>query len=142
SLHPFYRRRLARAFAVRRVCGGQGDVAEPYRDDEVTWLDTYARCVPGAPAVTFAATANITGQDRTPPGRAAAPFMLAHAYIGGPVTGWVHTRFLRELLPTAMQADLTTEAAMAISGAAFASAMGSQTRFYEVFLTIANARLG
>ena len=31
---------------------------------------------------------------------------------------------------------------MAISGAAFASAMGSQTRFYEVFLAIANARLG
>ena len=41
------------------------------------------------PAVTFAATANITGQDRTPPGRPGVPFMLAHDYIGGPATGWV-----------------------------------------------------
>jgi hypothetical protein len=98
--------------------------------------------VSGFPAATFAATANITGQDRTPPGRAAVPFMLAHDYIGGPTTGWVHTGFLRNLLPRALQADLTTEAAMAISGAAFASAMGSQTRFYELFLAIANARLG
>jgi len=142
SLHPFYRRRLAWAFAVRRVRRDHADVAVPYRDDEGTWLDTYARPVSGFPAETFAATANITGQDRTPPGRAAVPFMLAHDYIGGPATGWVHTGFLRELLPGALRADLTTEAAMAISGAAFASAMGSQTRFYEVFLAIANARLG
>jgi hypothetical protein len=142
SLHPFYRRRLARAFAVRRVRRDHADVAVPYSDDEGTWLDTYAEPVSGFPAATFAATANITGQDRTPPGRAAVPFMLAHDYIGGPATGWVHTGFLRELLPRALQADLTTEAAVAISGAAFASAMGSQTRFYEVFLAIANARLG
>ena len=142
SLHPFYRRRLARAFAVRRVSRDHADVAVPYRDDEGTWLDTYAKPVSGFPAATFAATANITGQDRTPPGRAAVPFMLAHDYIGGPATGWVHTEFLRKLLPRALQVDLTTEAAMAISGAAFASAMGSQTRFYEVFLAIANARLG
>jgi hypothetical protein len=142
SLHPFYRRRLARAFAVRRVSHDHADVAERYRDDEGTWLDTYARPVCGFPAATFAATANITGQDRTPPGRAAVPFMLAHDYIGGPATGWVHTEYLRKLLPRALETDLTTEAAMAISGAAFASAMGSQTRFYEVFLAIANARLG
>jgi hypothetical protein len=142
SLHPFYRRRLARAFAVRRVSRDDADVAVPYSDDEGTWLDTYARPVSGFPAATFAATANITGQDRTPPGRAAVPFMLAHDYIGGPATGWVHTGFLRKLLPRALQADLTTEAAVAISGAAFASAMGGQTRFYEVFLAIVNARLG
>ena len=142
SLHPFYRRRLARAFAVRRVSSGHGDVAVRYRDEEATWLNTYAGPVSGFPAVTFAATANITGQDRTPPGRAAVPFMLAHDYIGGPATGWVSTEFLRTVLPKALREDLTTEAAMAISGAAFASAMGSQTRFYEVFLTIANARLG
>lgn len=142
SLHPFYRRQLARAFAVRRVRSGHSDVAVPYLDEEMTWLDTYARPEEGFPAVTFAATANITGQDRTPPGRAAVPFMLAHDYTGGPATGWVPTGFLRRLLPRALREDLSTEAAMAISGAAFASAMGSQTRFYEVFLTIANARLG
>jgi hypothetical protein len=142
SLHPFYRRQLARAFAVRRVGRDGVDVAEPYPDDEMTLLSTYAKPQDGFPAVAFAATANITGQDRDPPGRPAVPFMLAHDYIGGPATGWVRTDFLQELAGRRVQADLTVEAAMAISGAAFASAMGSQTRFYEVFLAIANARLG
>lgn len=41
-----------------------------------------------------------------------------------------------------MRADLTVQAAMAISGAAFASAMGGATSFYEVFLALTNARLG
>ena len=143
SLHPFYRRRLARAFAVRRVERDGVHVAEPYPDEELTLLSTYGEPpVAGFPAVAFAATANITGQDRDPPGRPAVPFMLAHDYIGGPATGWVRTDFLQDLGGKRLQADLTVEAAMAISGAAFASAMGSQTRFYEVFLAIANARLG
>jgi hypothetical protein len=142
SLHPFYRRRLARAFAVRRVEQGAVDVAQPYPDEERTLLSEYAWPVAGFPTVTFAATANITGQDRDPPGRQAVPFMLAHDYIGGPATGWVRTDFLQELAGERIKADLTVEAAVAISGAAFASAMGSQTRFYEVFLAIANARLG
>jgi hypothetical protein len=143
SLHPFYRRQLARAFAVRRVERDEVLVAEPYPDDEMTLLSRYGRRPPeGFPAVTFMATANITGQDRDPPGRPAVPFTLAHDYIGGPATGWVRMDFLEELVGKRLQADLTVEAAMAISGAAFASAMGSQTRFYEVFLAIANARLG
>jgi hypothetical protein len=54
----------------------------------------------------------------------------------------VRTDFLERLVGQCIQDDLTVEAAMAISGAAFASAMGSQTRFYEAFLAIANARLG
>jgi len=142
SLHPFYRLRLARAFAVRRVRRGDADIAVPYGEDEMTWLSKYGKRVPGFPAVTFAATANITQQDRTPPGRRAVPFMLAHDYIGGPATGWVRTDFLTAIAGKYVRNDLTVEAAMAISGAAFASAMGSQTRFYEVFLAIANARLG
>jgi hypothetical protein len=139
SMHPYYRRQLARAFAVRR---GRAGVAVPYGDEEMSWLSQYARPVTGFPAVTFAATANITGQDRTPPGRPAVPFMLAHDYIGGPATGWVRTDFIQTLTKTPLRDDLTVEAAMAISGAAFASAMGSQSRFYEVFLALTNARLG
>ena len=142
SLHPFYRLQLARAFAVRRVRRCNADVAEPYPADEMTWLCEYGKREPGFPAVTFAATANITKQDRTPPGRRAVPFMLAHDYVGGPATGWVRTDFLTAIARRYVRNDLTVQAAMAISGAAFASAMGSQTRFYEVFLAIANARLG
>jgi hypothetical protein len=142
SLHPFYRRRLASAFAVRRAERDGADVAEPYRYDEMTPLSTYGLPREGFPAVTFAATANITGQDRTPPGRSAAPFMLAHDYLGGPVTGWVRTDLLQGIAGRHLSRDLTVEAAVAISGAAFASAMGSASRFYEVFLAISNARLG
>ena len=42
SLHPFYRRRLARAFAVRRVEQDHVHVAEPYPDEERTLLTKYA----------------------------------------------------------------------------------------------------
>jgi hypothetical protein len=142
SMHPFYRRRLARAFAVRRVRLGGSYAAEPYSDEEVTWLSEYAQPRPPFPAVTFAATANIYDRDRTPSGRPAVPFALAHDFVGGPATGWVHTGFLERVAGKPIGQDLTVEAAMAISGAAFASAMGSQTRFYQVFLAIANARLG
>ena len=36
SLHPFYRRRLASAFAVRRVARCSGAIAEPYPYGEMT----------------------------------------------------------------------------------------------------------
>ena len=99
SLHPFYRRRLARAFAVRRVKPRPRRYrrALPRRRGHLAGHLRQTRA--GFPAATFAATANITGQDRTPPGRAAVPFMLAHDYIGGPATGWVHTEFLRNSCP-------------------------------------------
>jgi hypothetical protein len=142
SLHPFYRRRLASAFAVRRVTSHDADVAEPYGEREMTWLWDYAGKPGHFPAVTFNATANITRQDRTPPGRPAVLYTLAQDYIGGPQAGWVSTKALEKLAGPRLRADLTVEAAMAISGAAFASAMGSQTRFYEVFLALSNARLG
>jgi hypothetical protein len=89
SMHPFYRRRLARAFAVRRVGQDDGtDVAEPYAYEEVTWLSRYARPRHGFPGVTFAATANIDDRDRTPSGRPAVPFTFAHDYIGArPLAG-------------------------------------------------------
>jgi hypothetical protein len=141
SLHPFYRLRLARAFAVRRAPGAAG-IAEPYDDLEMTWLSDYACRQEGFPEVTFMATANITGEGLTPPGRPAIPFALRHDYIGSPQAGWVRTDFLQELTWPCIVKDLTVEAAMAISGASFASAMGSRTRFYELFLALSNARLG
>ena len=142
SLHPFYRLRLARAFAVRRMTGVGAAVAEPYDDLEMTWLSDYACRQQGFPEVTFMATANITGEGRTPPGRPAVPFTLKHDYIGSSQAGWVRTDFLEKLARPFIHRDLTVEAAMAISGASFASAMGSRTRFYELFLALSNARLG
>ena len=50
--------------------------------------------------------------------------------------------FARGLVSNVIGKDLTVEAAIAISGAAIASAMGAQTRDYEVFLALSNMRLG
>jgi hypothetical protein len=138
SLQDFYRRRLVSAFAV------------PGDQPEKTLLSTHAARPAYAgpprscwfPEVKFAATANVTSQDLTPPGRRALPYMLASDYVGGPQVGWVTTGYLEKLAATPISRDLDVTAARAISGAAFAAAMGAQTRFYEVFLALANVRLG
>jgi hypothetical protein len=152
SLHPFYRRRLASAFAVRRSGvnsekGWQPDpdgvaVAVPYSYDETTELSRYGEQRDGWPKVTFAASANLSGQSRTPPGRRTVSYALNADYVGGPQVGWVRTDFLQRLVSRSINKDLTVEAAIAISGAAIASAMGAQTRDYEVFLSLTNVRLG
>jgi hypothetical protein len=143
SLHPFYRRRLASAFAVRRERSAGIAVAKPYDyADEGTPLSTYASRRLEFPKVTFAASANLTGQDRTPPGRRSVSFALGAEYVGGPQVGWVRTDYLERLVGSTIAHDLTVQSSMAISGAAFASAMGAQTRFYELFLCLVNLRLG
>jgi hypothetical protein len=176
SLHPFYRRRLASAFSVRRVRRSNRVVARPYDfDEESTPLYEYARrlsspelattegretAAPIAakakakkdsknveeprkwPQVIFACAANVSGSDRTPPGRRAVSFTLSHDYIGGPDVGYVPTREVTESLSGPLAADLTVQAAVAISGAAFASAMGRQARAFQTLLALSNARLG
>ncbi len=144
SLHPFYRRRLATAFAVRRVRLDDGQLAaEPYDfDTEPTSLSTHATPVEGLPQVVFAAAANLSGADRTPPGRRATSFTFSHDWIGGPEVGYVATRPLEQHLTGAVSSDLSVQSAVAISGAAFASAMGRQARAVQTLLAISNARLG
>ena len=144
SLHPFYRRRLASAFAVRRGERRGEPVAIPYDyDREGTLLRPYASEVEPFPKLIFCTAANLTGQEVTPPGRRTVSYTLADDFVGGPQVGWVDTAQLQKLVEgTPIERDLTLQAAVAISGAAFASAMGSQTRFFEVFLSLSNARLG
>ncbi|MFJ3881637.1 patatin-like phospholipase family protein [Streptomyces sp. NPDC090077] len=144
SLHPFYRQRLASAFAVRRTVLKDGSVgALPYDyNREPTPLHAYAERVPGFPKVIFAASAAVSLRNRTAPGRPAVPFTFASDYCGGPDTGWVRTDTLRETSPALIRRDLTVQSAVAVSGAAFASAMGSQTMFMERLLALSNVRLG
>ncbi|HKE66922.1 MAG TPA: patatin-like phospholipase family protein [Micromonosporaceae bacterium] len=156
SLHPFYRRRLAAAFAVRRL----GDETEVYPEDEWTYLDTHCDYTKGQdfPQVILMASANVSGQDLTPPGRHALPFSLSGDWVGSPLLGWIKTSTLlrgptettrrgkprrrRPITSGVLGADLTTEAAMAVSGAAFASAMGAAHSPYSLLFTLTNARLG
>ncbi|MEU8853031.1 hypothetical protein AB0C70_44030 [Streptomyces sp. NPDC048564] len=144
SLHPFYRQRLASAFAVRRAVLKDGSVgALPYDyNAEPTLLSTHARKVDGFPQVIFAASAAVSLRNRTAPGRPAVPFTFASDYVGGPDTGWVRTSTLQETTRPLVRRDLTVQSAMAVSGAAFASAMGTQTLYFERLLALSNARLG
>lgn len=143
SLHPFYRARLVSAFAVRRRTFPDGEqIAVPYRFDEATPLSWYARRHAGFPQVVFAAAANLSGDDRTPPGRHAVSFTLSHDYVGGPDIGYARTDVLCRRTRPVIRKDLTVESAVAVSGAAFASAMGRQSRAFQTLFALSNARLG
>jgi hypothetical protein len=143
SLHPFYRSRLASAFAVRARQG----VAVPYLPSEPTTLSTHG-CVDDddwgspAPRFVFAAAANLVDDDRTAPGLRAVSYVMSSDHIGGPDVGWVPTSVAIEACPQQLKRDLTVQAAVAISGAAFASAMGRASSWYGSLLAISGARLG
>jgi hypothetical protein len=136
SLHPFYRRCLARTFAVRRIKGK----AVRYDDDEPTWLHLYG--LTKGPKFVFACSATISGPDKPAPGLNAVSFVMSADYIGGPELGWFRTDKLFEAASPRIRRDLTVEAAVAVSGAAFASAMGRQNKGIEKLLAISGARLG
>jgi hypothetical protein len=142
SLHPFYRRRLARTFAVRRSPDtGQPNKAERYPDNEPTWLHLYGWATHG-PKFVFACSATITGPDKPAPGLNAVSYVMSADYVGGPELGWFDTKELFSASPPRIQRDLTVEAAVAVSGAAFASAMGRQDKGIEKLLAVSGARLG
>jgi Patatin-like phospholipase len=143
GLHPFYRRRLASAFAVRRAHmpdGGTGALA--YRSEEPTTLSGYGRRVDGFPQVIFVGAAALSGQSRTPPGRRATAFTMSGDYVGGPDVGGVRTSTLEATCRPALRRDVTVQAAMAVSGAAFASAMGRHAAAVQRLLALSNVRLG
>lgn len=144
SLHPFYRRRLASAFAVRRVRLEDGAVAAlPYNFvGERTALSRYGRRFARFPQVIFAGAAALSGNERTPPGRGAVSYTFSYDYVGGPDVGWVKTAPLEGSLKPNLRSDLTVQAAQAISGAAFASTMGRHAGAYQTLLALSNARLG
>jgi hypothetical protein len=142
SLHPFYRRCLARTFAVRRVPEkGAPNKAVRYRNSEPTWLHKYGRA-PNGPKFVFACSATITGPDKPAPGLNAVSFVMGADYVGGPELGWFDTEKLLEVAAPRICRDLTVQAAVAVSGAAFASAMGRQDKGIEKLLAVSGARLG
>ncbi|SCL34901.1 Patatin-like phospholipase [Micromonospora rhizosphaerae] len=145
SLHPFYKRRLATAFAVRRVRRNGETGSEQYRPEEVTSLSS--TCRPWTeddpfPQVIFLTAANVSGQRVTPPGRKVLPYTLSGDWIGSPRLGWIDAEALENAVRHPLRLDLTTQAAMAISGAAFASAMGAAATPFSLLFALTNARLG
>ena len=148
SLHPFYRWRLANTFAVRRkVKKVAGDApprvpyAEIYPATEPTWLHTHG-AVKDGPKFVFCAAAAISGEGKPAPGLNALSFALSADYIGGPELGWLKTDKVWAAAPPRLKRDLTVQAAVAVSGAAFASTMGRQNKGFQTLLAISGARLG
>jgi hypothetical protein len=146
SLHPFYRARLASAFAVRRVRRGRDGrvVAQPYPPTERTSLSRYAAMAEGTafPHVIFAASATL-GQERTPPGGDRVAYTFCADWVGGTEVGYVATAKLEELVPPRLKRDLTVQSAMALSGAAIAASVGGQgSAWYEPLFVVSGARLG
>jgi predicted acylesterase/phospholipase RssA len=157
SLHPFYRRRLQSAFALKRVArtatdppisGNEAGIAAE-RDCRVPVLlsslepATGADAAPAWPTLLVCAAANISDDAATPPGRAVTSFTFSAGAMGGPLIGAVPTAALEAACDDRRKLDFTLPAAVAMSGAALAPSMGKTTRRPLTFLlALANVRLG
>jgi Patatin-like phospholipase len=154
SLHPFYRRRLCTAFALKRVAGrglppiaseDAGIAVERLYHRPATLSQTAVVQEDGAdrwPTLLVCASANISDSSATPPGRAVTSFTFSATAVGGPLVGAVKTDEL-ERRAKAKRNSLTLPAAVAMSGAALSPSMGKETRWPLRFLmALANIRLG
>jgi hypothetical protein len=83
-------------------------------------------------------TSNLAISDR----RRVWSFTFADDYVGGPDVGWMRTIDLEAALGRENAGDGTLLAAMAISGAAVASSMGSLSNGSNAAIAVADARLG
>jgi hypothetical protein len=132
SLHPYYKRRLGSAFALKRIG------AENLTDDERDRLETvapspggiaierdYDKLVPisetaldtskddGAwPTLLVCAAANISDTAATPPGRTVTSFTFSAHAVGGPLVGAVEMRKLERAFEKRADNDRAAEAGM------------------------------
>jgi prepilin signal peptidase PulO-like enzyme (type II secretory pathway) len=110
SLHPYYKRRLASAFALKRLKTKNLDEKEKRRTQLVPPVDPpddhvgvalerdYDKLVPlskthqpGWPTLIVCAAANISNPGATPPGRNVTSFTFSARAIGGPLIGGAST---------------------------------------------------
>ncbi len=143
SLHPFYKRRLCTAYALKRVEGGgpAGQAVErPYRDP--VELSKTGFCEDW-PTLLVCAAANISDTAATPPGRAVTSFTFSRDAVGGPLVGGLATSEYESHFDDSRSRYLTLPSAVAMSGAALSPSMGKLTRRPLTFLmALANIRLG
>jgi len=146
SMHPFYKRRLAHAFAVERVEDRAakeipwGVVTDFLGRDELDGLGI------DGPSFISCAAANIYDTAKAAPSLRAAPFIFSGDRIGSPhrEIGELEAKVYRGRLDSKVRRrDVTVPAALAISGAALSPAMGKRSRWWLTsFLALANVRLG
>lgn len=145
SLHPFYKRRLSTAFAIKRVDDRAHRRAEELEyDDKISLSVAQPKPVGEWPELIVCAVANVSDEGATPPGRNATPFTFTATEVGGPLVGYVRREDMEAALRrTGRLEDLTLPAAVAMSGAAFSPSMGKMTKpSMRFLLALTNARLG
>ncbi len=149
SLHPFYRRRLCTAFALKRLAGeGSGQPRAVERDYDALVPLSKSGVWPGPsgqrwPLLLVCAAVNISDPGATASGRGVASFTFSPAAIGGPLTGAAETIEYEKRLGRNRLRDITLPAAVAVSGAAISPSMGKLTWApTRVLMALANVRLG
>jgi hypothetical protein len=147
SMHPFYRRRLASAFALRRVRVNEDSVAEEVTDHPihfVPWDDTERnKLLPERPELVVCAAANVSDPGAVPPGRRVVSFTFSSTAIDGTLVGCLPTVEYQSAVGRRFRHETTIPAAVAMSGAAISPAMGKLTkRAYTFLLALTNVRLG
>jgi hypothetical protein len=156
SLHPFYQRRLAASYALRRVRTPEPDEPSP------VWVDGHeAQPLPEGgvdaclerilgppddrsdfPDLLICAAANIADYGATPTGSNVTSFVFSQREVGGPLVGSVPTHVYARLVDRHAK-ELTVPNCVAIAGAAFSPSMGKMTRAPLRFLmALLNLRLG
>jgi hypothetical protein len=130
SLHRLYRDRLSKAFAFAM----KDDAVEARDTMRVSEID-----VRNAPYHIYNAALNIQGSEKVNQrGRNADLFHIGPRYSGSELTGYVRTPALEGVDP-----GLNIATAMAVSGAAVSSNMGSESiRPLSLTLALMNFRLG
>lgn len=148
SLFPYYKRRLASAFAIRRAPEQPAGAEEiPYHEKPLCFTD-HGRVEPGptgraGPQLVVCAAANLVGGNVVPPGRRSASFTFSSTEMGGPHVGWIRADQYWSAMAQRRQYDITVPAAMAISGAAVSPAMGRLSLgALGRLLAVLNVRLG
>jgi len=154
SMYPFYKKRLATAFALQRrwrrpdgtlvdTAEAEGELAADMRDyDALVSLSTTVPTRPW-PKLVCCAAANVSDPGITPPGRNAVSFTFDADWVGGPDVGYVRTSSFEQALGRRRAADITMMAAMAISAAAVSPSMGRMSKpTLRFLLALTNARLG
>jgi rhodanese-related sulfurtransferase len=153
SLHPFYKRRLCTAFALKRVLpghpGGKADLTEQEQEGIAVERE-FDRLVPLSktaldawPSLIVCAAANISDPGATPPGRRVTSFTFSANAVGGPLVGAMKTEKYESSFDEKRQRDFSLPAAVAMSGAAISPSMGKMSKpAFRFLLALANVRLG
>lgn len=164
SLHPFYKRRLSTAFALKRVKPSElpdDDDGRPLEKIEQDEADGIAlerpfgkpirlsnSAIEGWPTLLVCAAANVSDPGATPPGRGVTSFTFSAGEIGGPLVGGVETLTYEHAIiwrgrdrkpPRESKQDrrlrnCTLLASVAMSGAALSPSMGKLTKRPLTFL--------